>query len=173
MGVPVNPTRTALGSARDSFAPRCPYWVRWASSTMTTMLSARFERLRFTPGRGQDLLELLNGGHHRPPRAGGQQPAEVAPAVGLFRSRETAQFEGSGDLIIQLFTGRSPPRWSGCLTWVHGAALWPARAWSATCPNHWVCQTTPPRSSRRLPSVTPVHRSGYRPVLLVAGELLD
>ena len=38
MGVPVKPKKTALGRAARRFAPREPYWLRWASSAITTTL---------------------------------------------------------------------------------------------------------------------------------------
>ena len=40
MGVPVKPTNVACGMAARIFAARRPYWVRCASSTITTTLSA-------------------------------------------------------------------------------------------------------------------------------------
>ena len=46
MGVPVNPSRTAFGSAVDIRAPRMPYCVRWASSTMTITSSDAFSTSR-------------------------------------------------------------------------------------------------------------------------------
>ena len=42
MGVPVRPKKNALGSPVRICIPRFPYWVRCASSTITTMLSLSF-----------------------------------------------------------------------------------------------------------------------------------
>ena len=39
IGVPVRPNRNAFGSASRIFRPRSPSCVRWASSTITMMLS--------------------------------------------------------------------------------------------------------------------------------------
>ena len=78
IGVPVNPTRAALGSAFDIRLPRIPYWVRWASSTMTMTLSEAFKHVQFAVRDVQCLLEFLNSGHDRAARASCKQAAQVA-----------------------------------------------------------------------------------------------
>ena len=41
IGVPVRPKKNALGRAMRMRAPKSPSWVRWASSTMTMILSRK------------------------------------------------------------------------------------------------------------------------------------
>ena len=64
IGVPVNPISVAFGSALDMRAPRMPYWVRWASSTMTMTFSEGFRTSSSPSGRVEGVFKLLDGGHY-------------------------------------------------------------------------------------------------------------
>ena len=81
--------------------------MRWASSTMTKMLAAS-DRVGVDrpPPRGAadagDLLELLDGGHHRLAGRVREDAPEIAHAVRALGVRKPAGGEHPGDLPVEL-----------------------------------------------------------------------
>ena len=130
------------------------------------------ERVQFALGRSEHFAKLLDGGHHRPPGAGGQQPAQVSAAAGLLRRREPATLECLRYLPVQLLAvgyhhdGRVVQRRFAAQLGgqpQHGERL--ARALGV--PHH----AAPFLGTLAFGDA--LDRSVHRPVLLVSRELLD
>ena len=100
-GVPVKPTKVALGSAsRIQRAPPStkPYWLRCASSAITTTL----ERSEITPCASANFWIVVNT---TPPPARSSSSLQVLPALGLYRrlpQQGASGGEGVEELVVEV-----------------------------------------------------------------------